>query len=54
MFFIIFREADLEYLSRSVKWNFKVFVNTWISADKYTVEDSENLRLRIQMQLYEK
>ena len=32
----------------------KVFVNTWMAADKYSVEDRENLRLPIQMQLSQK
>ena len=32
----------------------KVFVNTWIAADKYPIQDCENLRLPIQIQLSEK
>ena len=32
----------------------KVLVNTLIAADKYPVQDSENLQLPIQMQLSEK
>ena len=32
----------------------KVFANTWVAGDKYSIQDCENLRLPIKMQLSEK